>query len=397
MNETTSRRLSVGLLWHSARSGNLGVGALTLGNMAIAREVAEKAGFEPHFTLLSMRDGDTDPIVGDDVAVRTINTKSILSPSGYASWVKKLDCVLDIGAGDSFAEIYGPKRFGFMWLSKALTIAQHVPLVLSPQTIGPFTKTPYRQLAASVMNRSYVVVSRDDKSLAVAKEMAPKANNIIAVDVAFVLPYVSQTHLRGGPKLRVGINASGLLMEEAITGRNHFGLSYDYAAFTRQLIRSLLDRGDVEVHLVPHATSKTMPQDDDNRYADMLAAEFPGVIRVPEFPGPSEAKSYISGLDFLVAGRMHACVGAYSSGTPVIPIAYSRKFDGLFGMLGYKWLTPVKGLDVDGAVNFVLEGLDKRAELAADLAEGMKTVQQRLDVYRGALHNLFMEIKAKSA
>ena len=393
MRETSSRQLSVGLLWHSASSGNLGVGALTLGNMAIAREVAEKAGLEPRFTLLAMRDNDTAPIVGDDVAIRIIDSKTILAPSGYAAWMKDVDCVLDIGAGDSFADIYGWKRFAFIWLSKVLTIVKKVPLVLSPQTIGPFTKTPYRQLAAWAMKRADVVVSRDDKSLVVAKDMAPTANNLLAVDVAFVLPYVDQTHLRGGPKLRVGINASGLLMEEAITGSNHFGLSYDYAAFTRKLIRSLIDRGDVEVHLVPHATSKRMSKDDDNRYADMLAAEFPEVIRVPEFPGPSEAKSYISGLDFLVAGRMHACVGAYSSGTPVIPVAYSRKFDGLFGMLGYKWITPVKGLDTEGAVQFVLDGLEKRAVLAADIAEGMKTVQQRLDVYREALRKLFTGIK----
>jgi len=397
MSDSSLRQLSVGLLWHSAQSGNLGVGALTLGNMAIVREVAQKAGLDLRFTLLSMRANETAPIVGPEVPIRTIDAKTMLSPSGYWTWLKDLDCVLDIGAGDSFADIYDWKRFAFMWLSKALAIVRKVPLVLSPQTIGPFTKTPYRQLASLVMNRSYAVVSRDDKSFVVAKELAPKANNLQAVDVAFVLPYESQAHLRGGSKLRVGINASCLLMEDAVIGKNRFGLSYNYADFTRQLIRALIDRGDVEVHLVTHCNSKRWADDDDNRYADILAAEFPGTVRVPEFAGPSEAKSYISGLDFLVAGRMHACVGAYSSGTPVIPVAYSRKFDGLFGMLGYKWLTPVQGLDVDGAVNFVLEGLDKRAELAADLAKGMKTVQQRLDVYRGALHNLFMEIKAKGA
>jgi hypothetical protein len=32
---------------------------------------------------------------------------------------------------------------------------------------------------------------------------------------------------------------------------------------------------------------------------------------------------------------MHACIAALSSGVPVLPIAYSRKFRGVFGSLGY--------------------------------------------------------------
>jgi hypothetical protein len=52
--------------------------------------------------------------------------------------------VLDIGAGDSFTDIYGPKRFAYLWLTKAMAIARRRPLVLSPQTIGPFSKAPRR-------------------------------------------------------------------------------------------------------------------------------------------------------------------------------------------------------------------------------------------------------------
>ena len=36
-----------------------------------------------------------------------------------------------------------------------------------------------------------------------------------------------------------------------------------------------------------------------------------------------------------MGARMHACIAAFSSGVPVVPMAYSRKFEGLFGSLGY--------------------------------------------------------------
>jgi len=388
--------IEIGLLWHSVRSGNLGVGALTIGDMALASGVARELGLNPRFTILSMRDGDTPPFTDSSVKVHVIDTKSLLA-GGYWKELGHLDCVLDIGAGDSFADIYGAKRFAFLWLSKLLSIARRVPLVLAPQTIGPFTRQPYKALARFVMERSEVVVARDDKSLDIAHSLAPKARSVRSVDVAFVMPFKDQSHLRGGDKLRVGVNTSGLLFHEAESRRNHFGLSYDYARFTRQLIETLLARGDAEVHLVTHATSHGMPQDDDSRLADRLAKEYPKAIRVPNFPHPADAKSYISSLDLLVAGRMHACIAAYSSRTPAIPAAYSRKFSGLFGMLGYDWMIPVAGMDEDQAVAFVLNALERRPDISADIERGLSLVEEKLDIYRDALRSLFSKIKGAHA
>lgn len=395
------RDLRIGLLWHSLNSGNLGVGALTLANMAIARSVAEAQGYRPHFVVMGMRDSEppSDDFRGIDNY--PIDTRTMLSPKGFWREAGRVDCVLDIGAGDSFAEIYGPKRFAFMWLSKWLIARRGVPLLLSPQTIGPFTKPAYRRLAAVVMRGAAAVVARDEQSLAAARAIAPGANVLLSADVAFELPFVDRSAeraTRGRQKLlRVGINASGLLFHEAETGQNRFGLSMDYAKFTRALITAVQARGDAEVHLITHATSDRDPTDDDRALADRLAAEFPDTIRAPDFAGPSQAKSYISSLDFLVAGRMHACIGAFSAGTPVVPVAYSRKFDGLFGMLGYDRMLPVRGYDDTGAVAFVLDALDRRAELAATAARGMEKVTGLLANYRAALRDLFARTASRTA
>lgn len=158
--------------------------------------------------------------LGSDVEIFRIDTRAMLSPSGFWRTLSRLDCVLDIGAGDSFADIYGPKRFAFLWLSKMLTILRGVPLVLSPQTIGPFTKPLYRALGAMAMRRSTATFARDEQSLAVARAMAPRARAELAVDVAFVLPFEDRSAERGGAKIRVGVNASGLLFHQAETGAN---------------------------------------------------------------------------------------------------------------------------------------------------------------------------------
>lgn len=387
--ETGIDTIRIGLLWHSVSSGNLGVGALTLGNIALVRDVAGRMGLRPEFVVMGMRDGDSTRLLEGEVETFVIDSRSLISPRGFWRALGSIDCVLDIGAGDSFAEIYGARRFGFLWLTKMLTVARGVPLVLSPQTIGPFTHPVYRRLGAMALRRSAAVLARDQQSLDVARAMAPRSRTELAVDVAFVLPFVDRSAERGGAKLRVGINASGLLFHQAETKANRFGLSYDYAVFTRKLLSALTSRDDVEVHLVPHATSGGDPTDDDERLALRLAEEFPAAVRVPNFSGPSEAKSYISSLDFLVAARMHACIAAFSSGTPVVPVSYSRKFSGLFGLLDYDHVLPMQGVTEDGAIRQVLNALENRAELGRMEASGMKKVDALLNVYRSALRDVF--------
>ncbi|WP_235532960.1 polysaccharide pyruvyl transferase family protein [Sphingomonas sp. Leaf412] len=388
-------RLRIGLLFHSLTSGNLGVGALTVANMAIAEKVAREEGIDPDFTSIGMKDNDAPDLSHGRVASVVIDGRSLVSPKGLWRAFGRSDCVLDISGGDSFADIYHPRRFMFIWSTKLMVLARGKPLILSPMTIGPFEQPKYRKLAGFIMKRARATVARDDQSYDIARKLAPGATIALAADVAFELPYESRAAERGGARPRVGINASGLLYHEAETGTNRFGLSVDYVAYTRRLIEAFLARG-AEVHLITHAYTRSQPQDDDSRRADLLAADYPQAIRVPDFPDPMAAKSYISGLDFLVAGRMHACIGAYSSGTPVVPVAYSRKFGGLFGMLGYDAMIPVKGMDTDQALAFTLDAFDRRPELSAQAAAGMAQVSAKLDIYRDVLRALFRELKAKA-
>jgi polysaccharide pyruvyl transferase WcaK-like protein len=383
----------VGLLWHSIQSGNLGVGALTVANMALARKAAQDVGLEPTFVILGMRDDHSETYDGvEDTERFGLDFARLLSPAGCWSRFGELDCLLDIGAGDSFADIYGATRFFFLWWTKVLALAQRKPLLLSPQTIGPFTRTPYRQLARLTLERTSAVVTRDPESLAALHAMAGRVKGLLAVDVAFALPYEDQSRLRGGRLLRVGVNVSGLLHHEARSGRNRFGLQADYAVAMTSVVDELVGRDDVEVHLISHVRGNARDPDDDEQVARELARQIPGVVLAPRFESPGEAKSYISGLDFLIAARMHACIAAFSAGVPVVPVAYSRKFSGLFGMLEYPWIVPVRGLDTAESSRRILDCLDRREELAADVAKGRAKADALLEVYCAELRRFFSEV-----
>jgi len=380
-----TRRIRVGLLWHSARSGNLGVGALTVGNMALVSRAAARVGLVPEFTIFGPR--ETGPAyVGPEVATRTIDGRYLAGRSGFWRDLGEIDIMLDIGAGDSFTDIYPSKRFAYMIATKALTVARGVPLILSPQTIGPFSRQPHSAAAAWACRRADAVFARDPLSLAAMAKLAPTARTIEAVDVAFVLPF--EPRPRGGDRIKVGLNVSGLLYSGGYSGANEFGIEVDYRALTDQLIAAWTARPDVELHLIPHVNS-ALPRDDDRAVADTLAARHPGIIRPADFTSPSDAKSYISGLDFLTGARMHATIAAWSSGTPVVPISYSRKFEGLFGGLDYPWLVPARGRSTEIAAKFIFDAFERRAELAADIARGQPIVEAGIERYVAELATRF--------
>jgi colanic acid/amylovoran biosynthesis protein len=386
------KTLTIGLLWHSINSGNLGVGALTIGNIALIRRAAEAAGLPVRFVILGFVDpGRPAYVEGADIEFVRLNTKAMVPGGAFHRAVRQCDCVIDIGGGDSFTDIYGAKRFAFLIWSKALVLALGKPLVLAPQTIGPFTKPVQKRLAAWVMARARAVFCRDPLSFDFAKAMAPTARLSQTVDVAFALPFDRPAKSAARP--RIGINVSGLLYNRGYDRASSFGMEIDYPAYIDQLLSALSQRSDLEVILVSHVLSDAVPVDDDRAVAATLAARHPWLTRAPDFADPVEAKSYIAGLDFLTGARMHACIAAYSAGVPVLPVAYSRKFIGLFcGVLDYPHVVPATGMTTEQAVVMTLAVIDDRSKLAQSLAAGSAKAERLLTGYCDELVTIFRAV-----
>jgi len=202
--------------------------------------------------------------------------------------------------------------------------------------------------------------------------------------VAFRLPYDAAPRGSEG-RTKVGINVSGLLMNGGYTGDNMFGLTANYPDHIRQIIGHFHDLPDCEVHLVGHVLSETMPIEDGFRSNQAFAQEFPRAVVASRFEGPSQAKSYISGLSFFHGARMHACIAAFSSGLPVIPIAYSRKFAGVFGSLGYRRIADAKTETTDQIFRRVVDAFDELPAIHAEIEQSMTHVDARIGAYEAAL------------
>ena len=417
LNHTRREKIiEVCLIWHSVYSANMGVNALTYTTLRYLEEVAEQLQICFDYTILGRgvraEDRSIDEIVIDNKRIsftfEKLNIPNKLDRLGLDSlrisskwlfsefrpYIKKLaqyDLVLDMGEGDSFTDIYGPTRFIQLSLTKVLTLMAGTPLVLLPQTIGPFNHFPSRIIANQLLKRIPYVYPRDQTSLRYLENSIQARSFREYLDVAFYLPY-QQYHFTPA-KTHVGINVSALLWHGGYTKDNMFNLQADYQRIIFDIIRSFVNRKDVEVHLIPHVVfSGKLLTEDDYTVAEKIHQDIPETVLAPGFESPVEAKSYISGLDYFLGARMHSCIAAYSTGVPVIPMAYSRKFSGLFlSSLGYPVMVDLQYDDHQTVLQKVLNGFENRHLLRQAILDKKSMVEDNITAFRRTLTEIIKE------
>ena len=341
------RKLRVCLLWHNLESNNFGVSALSISHISMLMEAAELVGIDLEVDTMGSAANSTSKVRLElekqhglrlrhiNFSIRKLLRDAIKSKVSWLRLAYAYDLVLDLGEGDSFSDIYGWKRFSAHLLSKFICLIGMTPLIISPQTIGPFKSPLARAFASVVLKRAHLVYARDQSSARFAQELG--ADVQATADVAFSLPYEASSNSISSSDKLAGVNVSGLLLNGGYTGSNQFGLECDYESFCKNLVEGLLKRGFI-VHLISHVICRDEKVEDDLRACKYIKSLFEDDVRVvvaPEFDTAITAKSYISGMNLFFGSRMHATIASLSSGVPTIPIAYSRKFAGVFGILGY--------------------------------------------------------------
>ncbi|GAB3962623.1 coenzyme F420 hydrogenase/dehydrogenase beta subunit N-terminal domain-containing protein [Plantactinospora veratri] len=180
------------------------------------------------------------------------------------------DVVLDVSGGDSFSDIYGEHRFRTVAWPKRLALLRRRPLVLLPQTYGPFRSARLRAEAAALVRGARTAWARDPESYAaLADLLGPDLDPLRhreGVDVAFALePRVpdepAYQRLAGwfeaDPGPVAGINVSGLMSRPE--GRVQFGLAGDTSRVANRLCERLLEQPDTRVIIVPHVLTPAGP------------------------------------------------------------------------------------------------------------------------------------------
>lgn len=274
------------------------------------------------------------------------------------SIVKKCQVIIDLTEGDSFADIYGDARFKTQTNIKYLIEKSSIPLVLGPQTYGPFIKDHNKKLAKKVFEGAYIIFSRDEPSAELVYELTGR-KPLVTTDLAFQLPY--QQPKKDNDVIKVGFNVSGLLTKYGFEGgNNNFSLRTNYDEYVDEILNYFCGKSNYEVYLIPHVGN-------DERFIELISKKYPKYRVIPLCNNPVSIKNEIAKMDIFIGSRMHATVAAFTSGVVTIPVAYSRKFCGLFGLVEYEHTVDLQELTTKDAVEKTINEVENWMDIQKDL------------------------------
>ena len=258
---------------------------------------------------------------GDSLATVRAMARIGGGPSASARVIAGSRAILDVSGGDSFTDLYGPRRFRAMVLTKRLALDNGLPLILLPQTLGPFRDPANRAEAVSILAAARAVWLRDAASYHFLQEVLGARfdpdRHRLGLDMAVALPSRVPTGL--SPKLKLwlsaargfplaGLNVSGLLTQDAVGAQATFGLADRHDHQIEAAARAILDHApNMRLLLVSHVHRDIGDRESDLAAALALKARLESAY--PHFAGAwrvcvNEPGGVIEVTNMMLSGRM---------------------------------------------------------------------------------------------
>ena len=374
---------------------NLGCQALAYSFAEIIEKAAKMNNIECEYMSVVFYQFDPIRITDSDsrITSKKINYKSLKFWSSLKKDFKKSDLIVDFTGGDSFSDIYGNKRFRLATLVKYFAVKSKTPLLLGPQTYGPYKSKFNKKFAGYIIKKAKWVFARDLVSAKLAKEISDRDVDV-SVDVAFSLPY-KKAELDRTDKLRIGINVSGFLWEGGYTNMDNL-LKVEYRKYCCQLIEYLNSCGNYQIYLIPHVgTTSTEGLENDLAACLEVKKEFPETVVAEGIKTPMDAKGVISAMDLFIGARMHATIAALSTGVATIPFSYSRKFEGLFNFLEYPYVVSGTTYTTEKAVSITVKWIEKREEIKLSAEKSQEIIQTKKKEFLNTISKILREIERR--
>lgn len=314
----SAQHVKVLILWADDASPNLGVRALGRGTEALVRRVWPDA----LITFVNYGHGSPHLPLG---RLRSLMREQVTGRLGMQEWLSAFDLVVDTRSGDSFSDIYGMKRHAVMTAVAACVFRSGVPLLMGPQTIGPFGSRRARTMARHSLRGAKLVMARDVDSAAEASRLG-RGVDVLTTDVVFAIDTPAIVKSRD-----VILNLSGLLWNP-----NPHVDFLAYREVIRELHNCLLADGRT-VTLLAHVLESNDGGSSDNDVPAIrefiTSTHSRAEVLIPS--NLDDVRTAVASGNAVIGSRMHACLNALSVGTPAIPLAYSRKFSPLLRGLGW--------------------------------------------------------------
>lgn len=242
--------------------------------------------------------------------------------------IKEIEYVAAINGGDGFSDIYNSNTFYNRLPDTLIALKAGIPLIILPQTLGPFTNSKNLAIAKKILKRAQTVYVRDECFNDELNKLNVKYE--ISNDLsAFMVPqYIDFDIL----PYSIGLNISGLAYSNNFQSLSNQFSNYHYLC---QKIVECFQKINRTIYLISHSYNYNNPEEGND---DLLAAKQfyeslsnkNNIILIDRDLNSPETKYVISKMSFFIGTRMHANYAAIFSKVPLFGLSYSYKFKGAF-------------------------------------------------------------------
>ena len=310
--------------------------------------------------------------------------------------VEEAHLVVSMGGGylNGRGMLNGFQRVFFVLLPVLIAQRSGTPVVFAPQSFGPFSGNAQRCLVRLALNRSQLVLAREDVSVQELHRCGVTETKVTrGVDSGFAFTSAAQRNWRK----EFGVCDSDVLV--GITARRWLDeTSQDrYERALAEVIDRLQNKPGHRVVLIPQVTSNYL-MDDDRLTNNQIAKHCSSApLIVGDNAHHENLKCLYESLDMLIGTRFHSVIFALTSRVPCVAIGYEHKTRGIMDDLGLgDWVIQIADVEAD-----VLFGLTQRLErqrarylrqlddvLPGYIARSNEFVSQLRDVYPRSLVRL---------
>lgn len=245
------------------------------------------------------------------------------------------------------------------------------PVVMLPNSVGPFRTRIGRVLSRVALNNCLFVLIRDQQSYRIVQDLRVKSAKIVTWDTALLFDVSSDKS--GSNHSLIGVSSG--LYSHSLSGKKMGEYISAHAIALDKVVEVL----GVSVVFLPHYVSGFSNDDLQISKAIRDRMVHRDKATIVDAGSVEEFKSLIGGVDLLVSSKMHPCILAASSYVPSLCVAYDHKQTSFFASLGMeKDVIPLQNVTSEKLYRMVLDLWGRRVERQRFLEERVPAMKAQV-------------------
>ncbi len=341
-------------------------------------EVSKKNLARVYFLLAGQASNTVITPLGFDYAKDRANLKPYF----------EADLVISTG-GHYLTDIYFPSKVAVLWEHYFLKQI-NTPVVIYAQSLGPFTRSPYKQMVKRVLNSIDLIITRDRQSKQIVKKMGIGTPIHFTADAAFSMD-IEPKHTapldRLGAKDKFPKTSGGnISISVRNWSRTNEGTTTeDYLKAIASTADWLIEEMDKDVYFISTCTGLAGYHRDDRVVAAKVQEHMKSVNqnRVRIFSGeytPQQLIEIYNHMDLHIGMRMHSNILALMAETPTVAIQYQFKTKGLMKIFDLmEYTIDVNKLEAEKLINIVNNALSNSESMKKVIKNRLPKVKKESD------------------